>query len=172
MLFDGGVPVKIKEAGFVLSIDQASNSAGVSLWCNGVLQDVTVLDGGGPSDPFSRRLQNQVPQLTDFLDRNVTRNTKIQKVLFEGVRARLVLVTVGAFLTCPRLDAKLHAKHTFIESSRWKMWAKNHGATGPFKEIKGTEALKEVGFQSTLWPKFQQDIADSILMYLTWRDLP
>ena len=153
--------------GWVLSIDQASNFAGVSLWRDGRLFDTTVLNGGG-SDVFSRRLCHQVPQLTAFLDRNVARDTKVHKVIFEGVRARLVLITVGAFLTCPRIDAKMHQQFSFVESSSWKKWAQSQGATGPFKEIKGVKSLKETGFPTDKYPDMTDDIADSIMMYKVW----
>lgn len=156
--------------GFVLSVDQGSNQAGVTLWRDGNLFDMCVLDGGG-SDVFSRRLCHQVPQLTAFLDKNVSKSIKLHKVVFEGVKARLVMVTVGAFLTCPRIDAKLHQQFSFVESSSWKRWARDHGATGPFKEIKGVKSLKETGFPTDKYARMTEDIADSILIYKTWCDI-
>lgn len=161
--------MKAAETGFVLSIDQASNMAGVSLWHNGNLKAHTVLRSNAASDSFARRLQTQVPQLTTFLDEHLPTGLKITKVLFEGMKSRLVLCTIGAFLTCPRLDTKLHAQHSFIESSSWKKWAQAHGATGPFKEIKGVKALQEVGYPTVATGITSDDVADSILMYLTWR---
>lgn len=157
------------EIGFILSIDQASNAAGVSLWHDGQLKAHTVLRSNSSSDSFARRLQTQVPQLTAFLDAHLPEKLKLTKVLFEGMKARLVLVTIGAFLTCPRLDNKLHAQHSFVESSSWKKWAQQHGATGPFKEIKGVKALKEIGYPVDKLAIDSDDVADSILIYLTWR---
>jgi hypothetical protein len=157
------------ELGWVLAVDEASNDAGVSLWKNGILVDTTVL--WGHKDPvYSRRLVFQVAQLGEFLAKHLRPDEKIGKVVFEGVKNRLVLVTVGAYLTCPYLDAKLHQKYSFIESSSWKKWAQSKGATGPFKEIKGVKALTEAGWDCARMGIVSEDIADSILIYLTWRE--
>lgn len=158
-----------KADGYVLAIDQASNVAGVSLWHNGDLVGVTCLTATS-TDSMARRLQTQVPQLTSFLDTHLPAGLLIRKILFEGVRSRLVLITVGAFLTCPRIDAKMHQKFTFVESSAWKKYAQKRGATGPFKEIKGVKALKETGWSppADLRGVINDDVADSILMYLCW----
>jgi hypothetical protein len=159
----------LKEQGYVLSIDQASNAAGVSLWFNGSLKATTVLRSHSSSDPFSRRVQYQLDQLNDFLSMQIPPEAIITKILFEGVRARLVLVTVGAFLTCPRIHAQISPKHSFVESSSWKSWARLHGASGPHKDIKGVKALREVGFDVDGHGITSEDISDSVLMYLTWR---
>jgi hypothetical protein len=81
-----------------------------------------------------------------------------------------VLITAGAFLTCPRINAKLHAKHSFIETSSWKKWAMKNGATQEFKLIKGVPALTQVGFPVADFSIVSDDVADSVLMYLTWRE--
>ena len=157
-----------KEYGFVLSIDQASNVAGVSLWFSGGLIATTTLLSARPSDPFSRRVQDQVAQLTTFLETHTPPETLIDRVIFEGVRARLVICVVGAFMTCPRIDAKLSEKANFVESSSWKNYARARGATGPFSEIKGVKALTEIGWDMVKHPVVSDDIADSILMYSCW----
>lgn len=161
-----------KEAGYVLSIDQASNQAGVSLWYDGELMGHAVLYSQATTDPYARRLQHQVPQLTDFLNKQLPRGVDIDKVLFEGMKNRLVLITVGAFLTCPRINAKLHQKFSFVESPSWKKWAKTQGATGFTKDVKGVKALSEIGYPVTACHITSDDVADSILMYLTWRSKP
>lgn len=161
--------MKPAEAGWILSIDQASNTAGVSLWRDGHLKAHTVLRSNASTDSFAKRLQTQVPQLTSFLNAHLPPKIKITKILFEGMKARLVLCTIGAFLTCDRLDTKLHATHSFVESSSWKKWAQSHGATGPFKEIKGVKALRETGYPVDSLGISSDDTADSILIYLTWR---
>lgn len=160
----------LKEQGWVLVIDQASNQAGVSLWYNGQLKATTVLESKKASDAFSRRIQHQVPQLTAFLDAHLPKEALVYNVIFEGVRARLVLITVGAFLTCPRLHVKLSPKASFVESASWKKWAQRRGATGPIKDIKGVKALREVGFPVDSYGITSDDVADSILIYLTWRE--
>ncbi len=160
--------MKAKEAGYVLVIDQASNAAGVSLWRDGNLVATTVLASKSPTDPFSRRVQHQVPQLTDFLDQHLPAHTLIEKVLFEGVKARLVMIVVGSFLVCPRISAKMHEKFSFVGSGTWKRWARDHGATGPVREIKGKKSLTETGFDTAAIDS--DDICDSILMYFAWRD--
>lgn len=162
--------MKTKEMGFVLSIDQASNAAGVSLWNNGDLIATTVLKSRSPTDPFSRRVQFQLEQLTDFLNMHLPPNVDIEKVLFEGVKARLVMVVVGAFLCCPRISAKMHESASFIYSTTWKSWARSKGATGPVKDIKGVPALRDIGFPVDVYHIDSDDIADSILIYLTWSE--
>lgn len=143
--------------------------AGVSLWYDGELIAHTVLLSQSADDKYSRRLQHQVPQLTDFLNKQLPKGLNIEKVIFEGMKNRLVLITVGAFLTCPRLDAKLHQKFSFVESSSWKRWAKNKGATGLTKDVKGVKALREIGFPVDKHDIKSDDVADSVLMYLTWK---
>lgn len=162
----------VKESGYVLVIDQASNLAGVSLWHNGDIKAHTVLRSNSSSDSYSRRLQTQVPQLTLFLNKYVPIEFKITKVVFEGMKNRLVLITIGAFLTCDRIDAKLHQRFSFVESSSWKRWAKDHGAQGITKDIKGVKALRETGFPVEAFKIESEDVADSILIYLTWRSRP
>jgi len=162
--------VKPKEKGYVLAIDQASNAAGVSLWLDGELQATTVLVSKDKNDPFSRRIQYQLEQLNVFIDAHVPADVILDKVVFEGVRSRLVNIVIGAFLCCPRIDAKISEAKNFIESSSWKMWAKTRGAQGPFKEIKGVKALRECGWDLDKHPIASDDIADSILIYKCWVD--
>lgn len=162
--------VLAKEQGYVLSIDQASNAAGVSLWQTGRLIAHTVLKSRKAADPLSVRLQCQVPQLTTFLNQNVPGDGCVTKIIFEGVKARIVMVTVGAFLMSPRIAVKLHQRHTFVESRQWKKFAADRGATGPFKDIKGLRALREIGFPVDDHGIDSDDVADSILIYLTWRE--
>lgn len=160
--------MKPKESGYVLSIDQASNAAGVSLWLDGALIATTVLVSKSAGDPFSRRIQGQLDQLNVFIDLHVPADIILEKVIFEGVRSRLVMIVAGAFLTCPRIDAKISEKHNFIESSSWKNWARARGSKGTFKDIKGVKALQECGWDFVKFPVASDDVADSILMYLTW----
>jgi hypothetical protein len=164
--------VKPKEQGYVLSIDQASNAAGVSLWLDGALIATTVLTSKSAGDPFSRRIQGQLDQLNEFIDTHVPVDIIITKVIFEGVRSRLVMIVAGAFLTCPRIDAKISEKHNFIESSSWKNYARARGATGTFKDIKGVKALRECGWDFEKYPITSDDVSDSILMYKTWATRP
>lgn len=160
----------LKERGFVLAIDQASNAAGVSLWLDGTLTATTVLLSKDKSDPFSRRIQYQLEQLNVFIDAHVPADIILDKVLFEGVRSRLVVCVVGAFLCCPRIDAKISEKGNFVESSSWKNWARARGAQGAFKDIKGVKALRECGWDFNKHPITSDDTADSIFIYLCWRD--
>ncbi len=158
-----------KTDGFVLSTDQASYSAGVSLWKDDALVATTILLA--PKDmKYSRRVQLQVEQLTTFLNTYLPRHINIEKVVFEQVRMRLVVITVGAFLTCPRIDARMHETASFIPSMSWKKWAADRGAVGPFKDIKGVKALTEAGFDITGIEPMNDDVADSIMMYQVWRN--
>jgi hypothetical protein len=164
--------VKLKEQGYVLSIDQASNTAGVSLWLDGTLMATTVLTSKSAGDPFSRRIQGQLDQLNAFIDQYVPADIIITKVIFEGVRSRLVMIVAGAFLTCPRIDAKISERYNFVESSSWKNYARARGAQGTFKDIKGVNPLSECGWDFDKYPITSEDVADSILQYLTWATRP
>lgn len=167
-IHNGGI--RKKESGFILAIDQATNSAGVSLWFNGMLVDGIVLCSLGPDLPYCVRIKNQLEQLNKFLDSRLPPDCLIETVVFEGVRERLVLVVAGAFCTARRVSAQLGPKY-FVETPKWKKWAKDHGASQPFKDVKGVRALLDVGFyETTTYRTDSDDIADSILIYLTWRD--
>lgn len=155
-------------AGWILSIDQASNAAGVSLWKDGTLVDTTVLVSSSSSHSYSKRVQFQVPQLTAFLARHLKPNENVTKILFEGVRSVLVQMAAGAFMMCPLIDAKLSPSDSFVHTSSWKMYAKQRGATGPLKDIKGIKALLEIGFPVEVLSKQSDDIGDSVLIYLSW----
>lgn len=159
---------KKKSQGWVLSIDQATNAAGVSLWKNGQLIDTICLKSASSSDSYSRRLQGMLPQLDAFLDRHLHPGETITKILFEGVRSRLVMAAVGGFLMCSRLDCKIHQSASFVESTSWKSYARQHGATGDFALIKGCRSLAETGFPVHELRIDSDDIADSILFYHTW----
>lgn len=162
--------VSAKEHGWVLSIDQASNCAGVSLWANGLLTATTTLNSDSPKDSFGKRLARQCEQLEDWLTTRVGK-AEIKVVLFEGVRSRLVLCTVGAFASVQQLrNCKIHPRHSFVESTSWKNWARKRGATGGFKEIKGVKALRETGWDFDKFPVDSCDIADSLMIYMCWRD--
>lgn len=163
--------MKLKESGYVLSIDQASNAAGVTLWLDGELQAWVLLTSNSKKDPFALRVQTQVAQLEAWLSVQLPYEDQvIKQILFEGVRARLVLCTVGAFCTPKKIQAPVTTAHSFIESTTWKVWARNRGATGPVKDIKGVKALREIGFPLDRYPITSEDIADSCLLYLCWRD--
>ncbi len=148
----------------ILAIDQASNNAGVSLWRDDELLAHTVLVSRSPKDTFSKRVQYQLPQLTAFL----SNYPQVDHIIFEGVKARLVMITVGAFLCCPLLDVKLNEKTSFIGSTSWKKYAQRNGAKGPVKLIKGVPALREIGFPVDKYGITSEDTADSILIKLTW----
>lgn len=161
----------MKRKSKTLSIDQASNQAGVSLWSpEGTLIDTVLLTSSSKKDPYSKRVTEQIEQLEDFLTARLDFNEDITHVLFEGVRSRLVLVTVGAFMTCSRLNAGLSAQHSFVESRVWKSWAKRHGATAFISDIKGVNSLLETGFVPPPGIVLNEDIADSIMMYLAWKE--
>lgn len=162
--------MKTKEQGFVLSIDQASNNAGASLWYNGELKHWVLLSANSPKDPYSLRLQTQAEALDVWLHSVLPDGTVIKQILFEGVRRRLVLCTVGAFCISPKIQAVVHDKKNFVESTSWKKYAQLRGATGLLGEVKGVKALREIGFPLDRYPITSDDIADSILIYLTWKE--
>lgn len=108
-------------------------------------------------------------QLDDFLCK-YTADGPIKRVIFEGVKSRIVLITVGAFISCYNLEGNLHATHSFVSPLEWKKWAKDRGATGPTKDVKGILALEEIGWDFKTNPIFSDDVADSILIFLTWKD--
>ncbi len=158
-----------KEMGYVLSIDPGSNACGVSLWHDGIYLAGDVLKSANTRDPYSKRVQDIVAELHQFLFKHIPGET-IDTVVCEGVRARIVQVALGAILTHGNIRATLSPKDSFVESTSWKSWAKKHGATGPLKDIKGMKALREtIGFVGQ-YNTDSDDVADSILIYFTWRD--
>ncbi len=162
-----------KEQGWVLFIDQASNAAGVALSRDGELVATETVRSLSANHVISQRLQDQIPRLTEFLDKYVPRGDMIGNVIFEGVRARLVLISVGAFLMCPRIKTRLSPTGNFVESRAWKAWAKRRGASGPIKDVKGLKSLREV--RPELFERFNiktDDEADAVFMFLTWKDRP
>jgi hypothetical protein len=162
--------VAAKEAGWVLAMDQASNSAGVSLWYSGQLRATTLLTSDKSTDALPRRLQSMVIQLAAFLDREVPEPDVVRRVIFEGVRSRLVLVTVGAFLTVSRIQARISPKKDFVESTQWKSWARKNGARGDLADIKGVLALRDIGFPVDHYRINSDDIADAVMIYKTWAE--
>jgi hypothetical protein len=159
-----------KERGWVLSIDQASNAAGVVLWYDGRLIAQTCLLANKSSDAISVRLRTIVAGLTLFLDQHLGPEDSVKQVVFEGVKSMMVVLSIGAFLTCPRICAKLSPKQSFVYSSSWKKWAAKRGALGPVSEIKGVRALRDIGFPVDEYRILSDDVADAVLIYLTWRE--
>lgn len=53
---------------------------------------------------MSVRLREIKSQLDAFLDEHLPPDVTVKQVIFEGVQALLVTITVGAFLTSPRID--------------------------------------------------------------------
>ncbi len=162
-----------KEAGFVLSIDQASNIAGISLWKDGLFIRGTELKSANKKDSFGARLVKQIDDLDVFLDQILDPNEEIKVVLFEGVRSRLVLCTVGAFCCSKWLqNCKVNPRHNFIESSRWKRYCKARGVERDpeVDTIKGLHALRQLGWDFDSYPIESNDIADSVIMYKAWAE--
>lgn len=159
--------MRTKEQGYVLAIDQASNAAGVTLWYNGELLAHTLLESGSESDPISARLRKMRQDLSDFV-RPYIGGSSIRKVVFEGVRSRIVALTVGAFISIDEIDTNLHQKWNFVESPSWKRWAQEHGAKGKLSEIKGLKALRETGFPVDEHGIVHDDVADAVLIFKTW----
>jgi hypothetical protein len=157
----------MKGEGYVLSVDQASNAAGVSLWLNRSLVGHAVLKSKSSKDSFSRRIQAQAKDLKAFLDAYLPAGEVIRVVLFESVKSRIIMAVIGSVLVHDRIDATLTAA-TMIPSMRWKKWAQGMGATGPLKDIKGVPALREVKFDVDGHGITSEDVSDSVLIFLTW----
>lgn len=161
----------VKRTSKTLVIDQASNQAGVSLWSpDGALIATTLLKSKSSKNPFSKRVTYQLVQLEAFLEEQLEPGETVTHVLFEGVRSKLVLVVVGAFMTCSRLNAGLSPQHSFVPSSTWKSWAKRHGAKAFISDVKGVISLLETGYVVPAHCDINEDIADSIMMYLAWKE--
>ncbi len=151
----------------VLCVDQASNDAGCSIWTpGGTLLAVKALHYHTKTDPYSRRLKGLVAQLEEWLQTQ----PKITQVVFEQTKPRLVTIPIGAFLTAPSLDVKLHETASVVSPSSWKKWAQERGASGKFSEIKGCKALAETGFDLKAWGVTSDDVADSLLVAKAWFD--
>lgn len=157
----------LKEHGYVVSVDPASNKCGIALWKDGSLVDWVVLESRSPRDPFSVRLQSISLQFEMFLRGHLGEHEKIHTVICEGVRSVLVQICVGALLVSPYVEAAMSSTKHFVHSTSWKKWAQNRGATGPLKDIKGVRALRETGKDFGVTA---DDAADAVLIYLTWRD--
>lgn len=161
----------MKDPGYILFIDQASNAAGVALVKDGELMATETICSTRSSDVISQRLQDQIPRLSDFLNKYVPYGEFVRNVVFEGVRSRIVLISVGAFLMCPRLKCRISPKDNFVETRTWKAWAKRQGATGPTKDVKGMRSLREV--RPELFERFRiktDDEADAVLMMYAWME--
>lgn len=156
------------EANYVLSIDPASNSCGVSLWKSNTYLSSAVLKSNHSRDPFSIRVRCIVTGLDRFLGDQLAPGEEITTVVSEGVRSRLVHLAFGAILTSQYIRANVSPKTTFIEPQQWKKYARALGATGDFKDIKGVKALQEAGWDMKNHPIDSDDVADSILIYQTW----
>ncbi len=156
----------------VLSMDQSSNLSGVTLWENGVLRGWVLLKSLDPKHSYGRRLVAQVTQLTDWLSTQLQDHEKIDTVLFEQVKATLVITVVGAFCTSPYLQhCRLHPTQTFVAPTSWKSWAKRKGAfSQAFKDIKGVTALRETGFDVDTHGITSEDVADSCLIFKSWEE--
>lgn len=157
----------MKGEGYVLSVDQASNAAGVSLWLNRALIGHAVLKSKSSKDSFSRRIQAQARDLREFLDAHLPEGVVIKTVLFESVKSRIIMAVIGSVLVQERIDATL-TPATMIGSMSWKKWAHGMGALGPLKDIKGVPALRQVKFDVDGHGITSEDVADSILIFLTW----
>lgn len=155
-----------KEQPYVLSVDPASNACGVSLWKDGTFIDSALLSSRSPRDLFSIRLQTIALQLETFLSKNLKDDEKVTVVVCEGVRSVLVQICIGALLCSKYIEAPIKTG-SFIHSTSWKKYAKDRGATGPLKDIKGMKALKEIGWAGR---DVSDDEADAILIYYTWRN--
>lgn len=160
-----------KEAGWILSIDPASNTAGCSLWYNGELIATTELNSTSKSQKYSQRLKTQVDQLNTFLENTLPAGvTQIDNLVLESVRSKLVLITVGAYLCSPYINLSISERKNFVSPSSWKHYARSRGAhSQKFADVKGCVALREMGFPVDKHNITSDDVADSILLFLTWR---
>jgi hypothetical protein len=154
---------------FVLSIDQASNAAGVALFKDDKLLAHTVLKSDSPKDPYGKRLVTQIKQLEIFLDEHLG-VAEIDQLLFEGVRSSYVLTVVGGFCTARQLqNCKFSPKACFVGALSWKKYARDRGATGKFGEIKGVKALREIGFDVDHHGITSDDVSDAVMMFFCYR---
>lgn len=157
----------MKGEGWVLSVDQASNAAGVSLWHNRSLVATAVLKSKNSRDAFSRRIQAQAADLRKFLDDHLPPGEVIKTVVFESVKSRIIMAVIGSVLVHERIESPLTPSH-MIGSMSWKKYAQGLGAKGPLKDIKGVPALVDIKFDVEKHGITSEDIADSVLIYLTW----
>lgn len=155
--------------GWILSVDPASNTCGVSLWRDGLFIAGEDLKSGSPKDPLSRRLRDVRDGLERFLDKHAP-GVIIDNVVCEGVRSRIVELCIGGLITARNVEARLHPKNSFVESPSWKRWAQLRGAKGPLKDIKGLKALVEIQWPFEKYPIHSDDVADSVMIFLAWRD--
>ena len=153
------------QVGDVLSLDPGTAVSGVALWRDGSLVATSALKSpNGYTATVSERLKEIVGQLDTFL---TAHDAWVQIVICENPPHTLLKAVIGAVLVSPRVNSMFSDGHT-VAVMTWKSWARAHGAGGPFKDIKGVKALKATGFPVP--PGIGDDEADSILVYLAYRD--
>ena len=153
---------------YSLSIDPATHCAGVSLFKNNELVSWTILTSNHSRDNLTDRMKAQVTQLEEFLQLNLPKGEMVGRIIMEDVRSKLLILSAGAYLTCPYIDAKVAYPYHFISPSKWKSWARRRGASGNSKEIKGLAALRMIKWDFDKYPIMSDDVADSVMQYYCW----
>ena len=161
------MPVWEKQQGYVLSVDPATISCGVSLWRDGQFVASRKLCGGSLKLPLSVRMRRLFDDYEQFLVDMDVDVGEIHTIVTENVRSKFLLVTIGLFFVPFAVKAPLKNSH-FIVPGTWKKWAQGMGALGPAKDIKGLKALREIGWDFDANPVGTEDEADSVFIYKAW----
>lgn len=152
--------------GWTLSIDPASRKAGVSLWFGDVYIASEALSSSLVT--WSERANDLRIKLQAFISRYVPKNEFITLVVIELVPKIVepsVQLIAGAIIAEERYKVNPTRK-CFVSPSSWKAFARKNGCKE--KDPKGVSALKDIGWDFDINPVTSDDVADSILIYLTW----
>lgn len=148
---------------YTLSIDPASRQAGVSVWYGPVFLGAVTLVS--VCNSWSARVAEMRVQLREFVKALIPPEAVVTRTVIELVPKIVepsIQMVAGALLADPYYQVSPTRKF-FVSPSTWKAFCRRKGC--PDKDPKGMKALQSIG-----WTKntFSDDVADSILIYMTW----
>lgn len=152
-----------KEGSFLLSVDAGSNHMGLSLWQDDVFIRSGSVHATNAKDDYSKRIKTLSAGFNTWMTLGGELiGQDITCVISEAVKMPLVTIPLGIVFLHPKIHCPFK-NHHLVYPSAWKKWAREHGALGEFKKIKGAKALQDIN-----WPHIitSDDEADSILIAL------
>jgi hypothetical protein len=146
-----------KDGPFILSVDAGSNHMGLALWQGDVFVRSGALHSAKASDAYTKRLKDMKGAFDIWLG-----GACVNTVVTEALKLPLVVIPLGLIFLHPNVNCAF-SNHHQVHPGTWKKWAKEHGATGPHKLVKGVKSLLETGWPH---PVTSDDEADAILVAL------
>lgn len=151
----------IKDYRWTLSADPGSNHLGLALYKDGKFYASHTCHALNDRQDYSERLKTISADFHKWIDEILPPEEEINQVITEYLKLNLAMMSVGLVFLHPRVKCKFQTHH-MISSSTWKKWAKDHGAKGPTKDIKGLTALADIGFPH-IKDVLDEDSADATL---------